>query len=387
MKNPFRLIDLFSGAGGMTLGFTDINDQENEAIFEPVWANDFNEDAVDTYNENFGNHCIHGDIVDLLNDPTLEIPDADVVIGGPPCQGFSLLNKDREIDPRKQLWRPYMDVIEQSGAKVFVMENVRQLLNSAEIHQIKEVASELGFEVASAVLCAADYGVPQERYRAFVIGARNDLSLSNVFPPQKTHYNPKDDTGNADLFDEYVKKPTPWKTVRDAIGDLPEPVGTEFRDEPGPFDLHFGRNPTAKSEKRYRAVPPGGNRFDLEENAPEITPDCWKRKKTGGTDLFGRLWWDRPSVTIRTEFFKPEKGRYLHPVQHRAITHREGARLQSFPDNFKFCGSKIEIARQIGNAVPPLLARAIARSVYSLLSNKDDHVKEDTVNEEEAVYS
>lgn len=383
MSKPFRLIDLFSGAGGMTLGFTNIQNDEGQTAFQTIWANDYNKDAVDTFNTNFGKHCVYGNIVDLLNDSSLKIPDADIVIGGPPCQGFSLLNKDRDIDPRKQLWRPYMDIVEQSGARVFVMENVRQLLSSNEIHEITDMANKLGFKVATAVLCAADYGVPQERYRAFVIGTRNGHSPSNVFPPRKTHYNPKNDTGNTDLFNEYIEQPSPWKTVRDAIGDLPEPVGTEFRDEPGPFDLHFGRNPTEKSKKRYRAVPPGGNRFDLQKNAPEITPDCWKRKKSGGTDLFGRLWWSRPSVTIRTEFFKPEKGRYLHPVQHRAITHREGARLQSFPDDFKFCGSKAEIARQIGNAVPPLLGEAIARSAYILLTGKENEKEEGGVLESE----
>lgn len=117
-----------------------------------------------------------------------------------------------------------------------------------------------------------------------------------------------------------------------------------------------------------RAVPPGGNRFDLQRKAPEITPGCWVRKASGGTDLFGRLWWERPSVTIRTEFYKPEKGRYFHPDQHRPITHREAARLMGFPGDFRFCRSKVEIARQIGNAVPPPFARAVARLVADILS-------------------
>ena len=123
------------------------------------------------------------------------------------------------------------------------------------------------------------------------------------------------------------------------------------------------------SMARYRAIPEEGmNRFDLQKRAPELTPGCWIRKTSGGTDLFGRLWWDRPAFTIRTEFFKPEKGRYLHPKQHRPITHREAARLQSFPDHFVFTGSKIEIARQIGNAVPPGLAARVADVVYMLLT-------------------
>ena len=133
------------------------------------------------------------------------------------------------------------------------------------------------------------------------------------------------------------------------------------------MNLHFGRMPTNISLERYRAVPPGGNRFDLLRNRPDITPQCWIKKKQGGTDLFGRLWWDRPSVTIRTEFFKPEKGRYLHPDQDRPITHREAARIQSFPDDFSFFGSKTEIARQIGNAVPVKLASAIARRAVAIL--------------------
>ena len=121
---------------------------------------------------------------------------------------------------------------------------------------------------------------------------------------------------------------------------------------------------------RYRAIPKEGmNRVDLLKRAPKLTPPCWVKKKSGGTDLFVRLWWDRPSFTIRTEFFKPEKGRYLHPVQHRPITHREAARLQSFPDDFIFLGTKIEIAKQIGNAVPPLLAARVADIVYLLLQH------------------
>jgi DNA (cytosine-5)-methyltransferase 1 len=119
---------------------------------------------------------------------------------------------------------------------------------------------------------------------------------------------------------------------------------------------------------RYKAIPREGmNRFDLQKRAPDLTPGCWLRKKSGGTDLFGRLWWDRPAFTIRTEFFKPEKGRYLHPMDHRPITHREAARLQSFPDDFVFKGTKIEIAKQIGNAVPPALAARVADVVYLLM--------------------
>jgi DNA (cytosine-5)-methyltransferase 1 len=122
MSQPLRIIDLFCGAGGLTLGFTRIASQPAVS----VWANDFNRFAAETYNANFGSHCVEGGIIDLLADAKIEIPQADIVIGGPPCQGFSLLNKNRDGDPRKQLWRPYMEVVRRSGAEIFVMENVPQ---------------------------------------------------------------------------------------------------------------------------------------------------------------------------------------------------------------------------------------------------------------------
>jgi len=346
----YRLIDLFCGAGGMTLGFVD---RRSCGGFESVLAIDHDAASVRTHARNFGPHAERVDIEERLTGP---IPEADVVIGGPPCQGFSLLNKNRVGDERRRLWRPYMDIVERSGARVFVIENVVELLASPERVDITDHAAGIGFDTTWGVLHAADHGAPQSRRRAFILGRRRDLSGEPVFPPPPTHGAP--DSGSS---------LPPWRTVRDAIGDLPEPLGTEVRAEAPPFDLHFGRSPTPTSLERYRAVPPGGNRFDLQRNRPDITPDCWIRKTSGGTDLFGRLWWDRPSVTIRTEFFKPEKGRYLHPVADRPITHREAARLMGFPDDFVFEGTKTEIARQIGNAVPPPLAGAIARVVRAFL--------------------
>lgn len=364
----YRLIDLFCGAGGMSLGFG----KRFGMPFKPVWANDFNEYAVRTYNANFGEHCVQGDIGGLLDDPAVKIPKADIVIGGPPCQGFSLLNKKRDGDKRRQMWRPYLEVVRRSGASVFVMENVPQLLDSPEYAEIENAAAEMGFVLAAKKLVAADYGVPQTRKRAFIVASRVS-DPHDHFPPRKTHFNPNNGHRQVNgrwLFDdgEYVENPETWVTVAKAINDLPPPKGTEIRTEDeAPLDLHFGRSPTAKSVARYRAIPEEGmNREDLQRVAPELTPNCWVNKK-GGTDLFGRLWWDRPAFTIRTEFFKPEKGRYLHPEQHRPITHREAARFQSFPDDFMFTGTKIEVAKQIGNAVPPRLASAIAKSVVSVL--------------------
>jgi DNA (cytosine-5)-methyltransferase 1 len=241
------------------------------------------------------------------------------------------------------------------------MENVPELLASAEYGAIVANAYRMGFRLQKAKLVAADYGSAQIRTRAFIMGSRL-ADPTAEFPPLRTHYNP---LAKKELdFRDYIADPHPWETVRSAIGDLPAPAGTEIRDVPPPLNLHFGRQPTALSLQRYRTIAQEGmNRFDLQRLAPELTPACWIRKRSGGTDLFGRLWWDRPSVTIRTEFFKPEKGRYLHPEQHRPITHREAARIQGFPDDFIFKGSKVEIARQIGNAVAVPVAEAIARTV------------------------
>jgi DNA (cytosine-5)-methyltransferase 1 len=258
-----------------------------------------------------------------------------------------------------------MEVVERSNAGTFVMENVPQLLGTSEHQQIIESASKMGFRVVSMVLCAADYGVPQTRHRAFIVGSRL-ADPQHFFPPKRTHYNPQKELSNES---DYIEFPRPWRTVRDAIFDLNPPTGTEIRNVKPPYNLHFGRVPTKTSLQRYKTVSKEGmNRFDLQRIAPELTPPCWIKKTKGGTDLFGRLWWDKPSFTIRTEFYKPEKGRTLHPKQHRPITHREAARFQSFPDDFCFCGTKIEIAKQIGNAVPPLLAANVAGAVFTMLT-------------------
>lgn len=352
----YKLIDLFSGAGGMTLGFAD---KRFCGEFQSVLAVDNDWASTNTHEQNFKGAVVNGNIeVWLEQNP--KIPSADVVIGGPPCQGFSLLNKNRSGDERRALWEPYLEVVEKSGAAVFVMENVAELLKSDELQLIKQRAAELGFSTVEAVLNAANYGAPQQRKRTIVVGWRAEKVQPPEFPPLPTHGDPLR-TGS---------DTKPWRTVSDVIRDLPPPKGIGVRNIRAPFDLHFGRTPTAKSLARYKAVPPGGNRFNLQANAPELTPDCWIRKKSGGTDLFGRLWWDRPSVTIRTEFFKPEKGRYLHPDQDRPITHREAARLMGFPDDFVFVGSKIEIARQIGNAVPPNLAGALAKMVTAMFAGR-----------------
>lgn len=337
MKDAHTVIDLFAGAGGMTLGF-------ERAGFRSAFAVEIDEAAARTYEANFGEHVYAEPIEDVDT-----FPEADVVIGGPPCQGFSPLGRDRDAKSRallNRLWKEYVRALRQVKPLVFVIENVPEFVRSEQFQAFLGTCRRdrflSSYRIEYRVLHAVEYGVPQRRRRGIVIASRAGAPVW----PEPTH--------GDDLF-----RSKPYATVRDAIGDLPlEPDGVNW---------HIGRNPTPKSIERYKAVPEGGNRFDLARNRPDLLPECWRRKKTGTTDVFGRLWWDRPAYTIRTEFFKPEKGRYLHPQADRPITHREAARLQSFPDDFQFEGSKTEVARQIGNAVPPQLAFTIASSVGALL--------------------
>lgn len=352
--SKLRLVDLFSGAGGMTRGFVD-------ADFTPIFAVDIEPWSVRTYEENFGSaHAVCAPIEKVDS-----FPSTDVLIGGPPCQGFSLLGENNPNHPLNTLWRHYYRAVLEAEPRVFVMENVPQLLKSDHYRHFRESVRDR-YDVWEGVLNAADYGVPQTRRRAIVIGSAIGTAASLV--PIESHSTPTTPKLNTQ----------PWRTFRDELGDIPlEPRYSRDADwdpeEPkSGVRLHVGRHPTPSSLERYRAIPEGGNRWDLYRNRPDLTPGCWIRKTSGGTDLMGRLWWDRPAFTIRTEFFKPEKGRYLHPTADRPITHWEAARLQKFPDTFRFVGSKIQVARQIGNAVPVLLAKAIATSIATALAGSEE---------------
>lgn len=365
VMKPLTVIDLFAGCGGMTQGFADQG-------FTPVQAVEWNLAAAATYAANFGeDHIYWGDIADFGDD---DIPEADVVIGGPPCQGFSNLGSKDVDDPRNQLWKQYLRFVRVAQPRVFVVENVERFSKSAEyqlLHdEVKPGGMIEGYHLESRVLLAADFGVAQRRPRTILIGSR----IGRVPLPDPTH---------SKLPQLGVE---PWETVRSRIHGLPERPDTTDLPEthvehfgrvlPGEFkarDLHFGRRPREMSLQRYDCVPPGGGRFDLPD---ELLPDCWRKKPKGTTDVMGRMRWDSPSLTIRTEFFKPEKGQYLHPQWeadssshrvNRVITHLEASYLQDFPESYRWCGSKIEIAKQIGNAVPVGLAAAIARHLRSFL--------------------
>ncbi len=339
----YALIDLFAGCGGMTRGFVDTGG------FESIFAVEMDADAATTYAVNFGgDHIFNGKIEDVDH-----FPRADVVIGGPPCQGFSPLNRHGVGPERRTLWREYLRALDQAGPQAFVMENVPELLISREYEEFRAAVEKRGFSVEDRVLNAADYGVPQRRRRAIVIGSRDGAPSW----PVPTHSSP----------DVPAIGTEPWRTFRQAVEGLPlTPSGRNW---------HNPRNPRPGSVRRYKAVPRnGGDRFQMQANLDRaglghLVPNCWRNKPTGTTDVFGRLWWDRPAFTIRTEFYKPEKGRYLHPSAHRPMTLREAARCMSFSDDFEFPldQAMTSVAKQIGNAVPPLLARRIAEELASHL--------------------
>lgn len=357
----YRLMDLFAGCGGMTRGFVDTG------RYEPVFAVEFDEHAAATYEANFGDHVARAeDGRPHAIEAVEHFPKADVVIGGPPCQGFSPLNREGVGFERRALWREYLRALRESEPRAFVMENVPQLLRSDEYAAFKRAAEDkLGYVVEGRILNAADYGVPQTRRRAIVIG----VSEGQVPWPTPTHYDPTK---------QIPAGGKPWRTFEDAVEGVPR--------KPDGKGWHIGRNPRPETIVRYQHVPhDGGNRFQMQDaldaaGLGHLVPPCWRNKPKGTTDVFGRLYWKRPAFTIRTEFYKPEKGRYLHPTEDRPITIREAARCMSFPGDFELPADQkwTEIAKQIGNAVPPLLAQAVARAVA-------EHVDVQSATEERGV--
>ncbi|MFD6855680.1 DNA cytosine methyltransferase, partial [Streptomyces diastaticus] len=394
---------------------------DGDHAFVPVAGVEIDPAAALTYITNFSewahsgesaDHLFHlGDITDWVDVVRASGLKADVILGGPPCQGFSGLGKGDPEDPRNQLWEEYFKVVELVEPRIFIIENVDRFRSSEQSKELTEAFARIGYTLEEPeILNAADYGAAQVRRRTIVIGVRGDQHIGY---PGATHAGRR--PGGQHLPFGEISPPT-WRTLRECLrpehSAIPNGTrGTELplvNDEgtptvrisrkveetglldkdfvarlresiPGPFrghDLHVGRTPTALSLARYKAILPGQNRKALTEHdrvhadktdARRLSTDSWDRHVNGSGDVMGRLEWDKPSVTIRTEFFKPEKGRYLHPSADRPLSHLEAARIQGFPDDFRWCGSKTQIARQIGNAVPVPLAKALAAHVYAAL--------------------
>jgi DNA (cytosine-5)-methyltransferase 1 len=366
---PKRVIDLFAGAGGLSAGFAQVRTSADSPAYRMVGAVEDDTAAAASYSSNFPDAVLFAGPIEAW----FEVHEADVIVGGPPCQGFSQLGRQDEEDPRNRLWEEYFRVVEKIRPQAFVLENVDRFRSSVQFSAFAARCVEAGYpQLHVATLNAADFGTPQTRLRTIVVGIEERLPALQPLPSPTHARSPS------------LEATVAWRTVADVLhcldGRAPrttalpvdrivtvERSDAEIRNVSGPFstdELHVGRRPTALSLERYRHIGPGENRHALPDH---LQAPCWRKHKTGAADVMGRLRWDRPSVTIRTEFFKPEKGRYLHPSEDRAITHLEAALLQGFPRDYRWCGSKVDIARQIGNAVPVPLAEAVGRGLYEAL--------------------
>lgn len=353
--DEFRILDLFCGAGGFSYGM------EKNSKFKTIIALDNDEKAGETFKNNMPNtKVIIGDITDRdIKNKIIGLSKQlkiNMIIGGPPCQGFS--NKGKKLgldDPRNFLFREYLDFVKELEPEIFVIENVKTLLSTSNgwfKEQIVKEIQNLGYSIDYGVLNAKDFGVPQARERAIFICSKS----------------------------KKIKLPSPINkeitTVRDAIEDL-----AYLNSGEGEFKLEYTTETTSSYQEKMRE----GSKYLFNHKAsnhkkvaidklkmvpPEKGKEYLPRELHGKQQFkstWGRLKWDEVSPTIDTRFDAASNGTNNHPFLHRAVTPREAARIQSFDDKFVFYGAKIHIRKQIGNAVPPLLAKAIADKISNNL--------------------
>lgn len=383
-KKIYNALDLFCGAGGFSIGM-------EHAGFNVVASIEFNPQIAETYKyNNPQTHLVIDDIRYIKaskDDIDISMPvhehgfqdvkqifdkdgiTCDIIFGGPPCQGFSMAGRRIRTnsrfleDERNYLFKEFIRMVKYLNPKVFVIENVPGILNyndGAVKRDIYNTFSELGYDVHAEVLCAADYGVPQMRKRAIFIGNNLGLCSSDFFPPA-THNK-----------DTYV-------SVMNAISDLPNLTAGE-----GFEDINYSIN-VSLTEYQKKLLNPSGLIYNHKssQHKPE-TLELLKMIKEGQTmkDLpeeyrtksvhsgaYGRMEGNSPAYTLTTRLNTPSVGRITHPKQHRTITPREAARIQSFPDRYKFVGDITSIGMQIGNAVPPLLSEAIGNHIIKILND------------------
>jgi DNA (cytosine-5)-methyltransferase 1 len=365
MTAEISVLDLFAGAGGLTAGLHAASER-----FRTLRAVEWDRAAAASYEATYGEGLVYaGDIKTWLAEET--VPLADLVVGGPPCQGFSSLGKRDVEDERNSMWIEYAHTIKRARPKYFVVENVAEFKKSPQYLLFKQATCAGGliadYDFEAAVLNAADFGAPQARKRTVIIGYRRDLGYPGMPVPTHTA-DPRSELHKPHVTVAQTLKRVPRRPDRDYVFDSRRTQfeGVEYAGAFRVRDLHWSRNYTDLSLKRFAVIPPGGNRRDLEP-FPDLMAPCWTKHKSGSGDVMGRLHWNRPSVTIRTEFFKPEKGRYLHPEESRAITHYEAALLQGFGKDHRFVGSRTDVARQIGNAVPIPLGAAIGQLLAAVI--------------------
>jgi len=355
----YNVIDLFAGVGGLSYGFAK-NDK-----FNIVMANEIEKDISIAYSLNHPEvKMINCDIKELTEEKIKEVigdRNIDLIVGGPPCQSYSTLGK-RRMDDRANLFVEYKRILSIVKPRAFVFENVQGILSMDDgklFKLIKDEFAELNYDLKCDILNAVDFGVPQQRERVILVGFLN----KNLFEyPLPTH----------------GKNLKPYITLKEAIGDLPVLKSGESNNKYlSNIDNDFLRFVKSNSDTLTEHSAPkngahlirimetlkdGQSKADLPE---EIRP------KSGYGNTYAKLWWDKPSTTITRNFACPSSSRCIHPRDSRAMSIREGARLQSFPDDYKFYGSDSMKRLEIGNAVPPLLSVAIAEKMLEALEEKE----------------
>lgn len=361
-----NVIDLFSGCGGLSLGFL----KDGYKILKAV---EFDKSIANTYQLNHPDiDVIVDDIRNVDNSKTFSQGSADVIIGGPPCQGFSMagarIRHGFIDDPRNFLFKHYFNVVKCVKPKAFVFENVKGILtmkNGQIFKQILEIFSDKNllngdsYNLYYRVVKASDYGIPQARERVIIIGIKNKiLDIESIWKNTKENLAKE----NSSFFDKV--------TIRDAIGNLPDETEDGIIKNPCPksdyekflsCNKEFITNHNATKHSlfaisRMSRVKNGENYKVLNENIKSVH-----------SGSYGRLSWDSQAQTITTRFDTPSGGRFTHPDKNRTLTPREAARIQSFPDEFVFYGNRTSICKQIGNAVPPKLAYFLAHVIDNCL--------------------
>lgn len=386
-----RSIDLFAGAGGLSEGLRD-------AGFAPLYANEVDPGFAATYKRNHDSTIVDARDIRLV-DPKdvrqvlgLARGELDLIAGGPPCQGFSINAPERRADDdRNHLFRDYLRFVEEFQPRSVLIENVPGLVSfggGATLQAILDSLERLGYSSDVRILYAPHYGVPQTRWRTMVIGLRDGADPTLAFPePQRRAPMRVNFTSTFRSRSLLLEPPTAQlpihTTVRDAIGDLPrldgDHLGSELQKYPGRArsgyqkDLrrsssyitnHQARKTSVKQLERLRYIPPGGNWTDIPF---ELLPSGMQRARpTDHTKRYGRVDPDGLSSTILTKC-DPHWGAYFHYDQDRTFTVREAARIQSFPDRYVITGPRAAQYKQVGNAVPPMLAEAVGRSIAAAL--------------------
>ncbi len=348
-KKP-KVIDLFAGVGGLSYGFM-------QAGFDIVLANEIDETIAMSYSKNHPKtKMINKDITKLDIEKIFKAykNNIDVIVGGPPCQGFSQKGMRKTIhDERNFLFRYYFKVVEYVKPKYFLIENVPNILtaeNGLFKNEIISLFESIGYSINCDVLKASDYGVPQDRRRAIIIGKKGKSKPELPKPTNEviTIYDAISDLEylNSGEGEEKQTYKLPTKTNYQKV----------MRKNSKILHNHVATKHSKEAIKKLKMIPPGKGK--------EVLPESMLTKSIySGT--WSRMLYDGQSVTITTRFDTPSSGRFTHPILNRCITVREAARIQSFPDDFVFYGSKNSQMKQVGNAVPPKLGLAIAKKILA----------------------